>query len=886
MLPQSDAIEVNRSDGWCLHPDGSASLVGTNGKWRFRIAGRRTRVHLSLFVCGPAPSGCLTIVIGGSSTKYLLRLPQRITIDLEAKLYSELGDINVNFSFEPSCDEDLGPRISHVLLSLASTAAQAEGTIAPAWLCHGQVIDFTESSSRSYLSSGWGDHAAEGVQNSDCESTIVFRSSPSYGVRNVELSVAPILPVNPNFQHILAISSDGAVLAVIELKERTKIAIALPPSAGSECYSTFTFHSFLRGSSDGPRVYGDPLLASFLLLNMTLDVSEISQTTVLGPSISSFPTLACALGDLVRLFQEETENETRIGSARLRERIAIFLAGSTDDKLERHLRSSIVVFAFGWLRKVTSGYPRTIIEHEILESINSLPRLIAFTISYIFERGFSSSIDARLSQVPEVYLQDVEGVVEYVTRGPNCVRSDFDADAWITYLEIQAADIRDILALEGVGTSRGGAAARAVEKMDILQAIFSERNLRRLAKLRSECFELLLSVKGYQLELQHSAGVARDRIRLGVLVRNFLPTPEGWNLLGTYRALDKSKYETFLLMMDGRNCPDELHRVFEHVNDIGQLNPGQAVSNIRSMELDIFVIGAFWTGFENLSIIVTHQLAPVQINFAPAVPLTLGLRSFNFAICVQSAEPVDAQDHYTEKVVWMDSVPQSFFLCRDAFPSPMSERGLRERFALDDVNIVFASGAMQYKIGNKLIKAWARTLAKVDQSVIILYPFAANWLQEFQRASFKNWIYSKFEEEGVDSCRVHVVDQVSVDQVSGILSSADIYLDSFPYAGATTVVEALLHRLPIVVKPSQTQRGLWSTAWLREFGLDSCIAITEEDYVDIAVRLAFNSDERQRVSSAIMHVLIKENSRVLDSSAYGAALHTAFSAAIQLQRTR
>jgi hypothetical protein len=87
--------------------------------------------------------------------------------------------------------------------------------------------------------------------------------------------------------------------------------------------------------------------------------------------------------------------------------------------------------------------------------------------------------------------------------------------------------------------------------------------------------------------------------------------------------------------------------------------------------------------------------------------------------------------------------------------------------------------------------------------------------------------------------------------VKQILAAADIYLDSFPYSGATTTVEALQCGLPVVALQGQTQRGQQAAGWLIEFGLKELVAKSRRTYVKIVADLAGDAKRRANVQTHI-----------------------------------
>jgi hypothetical protein len=89
---------------------------------------------------------------------------------------------------------------------------------------------------------------------------------------------------------------------------------------------------------------------------------------------------------------------------------------------------------------------------------------------------------------------------------------------------------------------------------------------------------------------------------------------------------------------------------------------------------------------------------------------------------------------------------------------------------------------------------------------------------------------------------------VSFQDVKRILTVADLYLDSFPYSGATTTVEALSMGVPVVAFEGTSQRAHQAAGWLTEFGLEAWIASGTEDYAALCCKLINSPAQRRKYS--------------------------------------
>ena len=84
-----------------------------------------------------------------------------------------------------------------------------------------------------------------------------------------------------------------------------------------------------------------------------------------------------------------------------------------------------------------------------------------------------------------------------------------------------------------------------------------------------------------------------------------------------------------------------------------------------------------------------------------------------------------------------------------------------------------------------------------------------------------------------------------------LLQLADVQLDTYPYGGWTTNLEALYYGLPVVTQQGNLARSRWGAGLLSAMGISEGIAQNEREFVDWAVRFALEPRLRAQVSQKI-----------------------------------
>ena len=165
--------------------------------------------------------------------------------------------------------------------------------------------------------------------------------------------------------------------------------------------------------------------------------------------------------------------------------------------------------------------------------------------------------------------------------------------------------------------------------------------------------------------------------------------------------------------------------------------------------------------------------------------------------------------------------------------------------------MVFASGANFHKIVPELQDAWIRILASVPDSRLLLYPFNPNW-DGYSVELFMTHLADRLRNSNIDPVRVLVLEAAPTWQdVVQRLQLADIYLDSFPFCGATSLLDALLALLPVVAMDGTSHRTIQGAAILRSLGFGELVARDVDAYVGLAIRLAANRARRKSLAGKI-----------------------------------
>ena len=411
-------------------------------------------------------------------------------------------------------------------------------------------------------------------------------------------------------------------------------------------------------------------------------------------------------------------------------------------------------------------------------------------------------------------------------------------------------------------------AAFLAQNVSFKALYLSEANLLNVLSQRADILEFHLKNIGCQIDWDF---VRREpestKIRVGFLLDKISDEFETLAAIPNFEYLDRNKFEIivyYFQVQDERlgkyceNCVDKLVQLSEDLLT--------QVQEVRSYNLDILLISANTTDTSQpTALLCLHRLARVQMATAASTPATTGIRNIDYFLVGDLTLPADAAAQYREKLITLEG--SGVCLSYPVESAPARVEPTRSSWGATDESIVFMSSTPAFKIIPELRETWVKIIAAVPNSILVLYPFRSR-PDNYPTVPFYNEIRSLFGESGIDKKRVVVIRALPnrADCIK-CLKLADIYLDSYPYSDACSLVEPLLTGLPVVARKGQTARSRQSAAVLEELLIPELVANSENSYIEMSTALGTNPELRRRYRDRVQQK-IAANPKFLDSRAY------------------
>jgi predicted O-linked N-acetylglucosamine transferase (SPINDLY family) len=174
-----------------------------------------------------------------------------------------------------------------------------------------------------------------------------------------------------------------------------------------------------------------------------------------------------------------------------------------------------------------------------------------------------------------------------------------------------------------------------------------------------------------------------------------------------------------------------------------------------------------------------------------------------------------------EQVMLIDS-----FWCYDPCGMELAVNALP---AAEGGRVTFGNLNNFCKINDGVLELWARVLGGVPDSRLVLLSSPGGHRQRTQE--LLGWC-------GIDASRVEFVEPRARREYLGLYHRLDLVLDSFPYGGHTTSLDALWMGAPVVGLAGERPVSRAGLSVMSNLGLAEWVASTKDEYVAIAIGLA------------------------------------------------
>ena len=343
-----------------------------------------------------------------------------------------------------------------------------------------------------------------------------------------------------------------------------------------------------------------------------------------------------------------------------------------------------------------------------------------------------------------------------------------------------------------------------------------------------------------------------NKIKVGYYGAEFYNHPVLQLTKDIYKYHDRSKFEIYAFFHG--KVKDHLHyevkKYFKNFYDVNNISDEEIVNISKNIGIDIAVNLTGYTS-ESRNEIYLKRVAPIQINYL-GYSGTMGTNFMDYIIGDKILIPDGYYKYYTESVA---NLPVSFF------PNPSNIVISKKKFTKKSVGIpkdkfVFGSFNNSYKITPIIFNAWMEILKKTENSIL--------WLLNNNSKACENLI-KEAEKRNINSSRIIFADKLVYDEHLSRFEIMDLFLDTFPYNGHTTVIEAIRRKVPTLTMMGQSYASRVAGSLMCSIGLDELVTNNLEDYKNIAIEVAKNNRKFKEIKRKVS---LRKTQKLFDAKNY------------------
>ncbi len=295
-------------------------------------------------------------------------------------------------------------------------------------------------------------------------------------------------------------------------------------------------------------------------------------------------------------------------------------------------------------------------------------------------------------------------------------------------------------------------------------------------------------------------------------------------------------------------------RVKDEATEIARKNCKKFVEDIFSFEElcqiirgdNLHVLIYPEIGMDSMTLrLASLRLAPVQCA-SLGHPDTSGLPTIDYYLSSELMEPVDGDEHYTEKLIRLPNL--GFFYSPMKIISGDANRGM---FGLNYDSIIYLCSHALFTHLPQYDEIFPRIAKEVQNPQFV---FISHFdIKNFVTERFITRLKKTFSSFKIDYEKYVVfLPHLSPERYHLLNSVSDIFLDTIGWSANNSTFEAINFNLPVVTLRGKLMRQRHSAGILTMMGLTETIANSVDEYVEIAVRLGKDVKWRKQISEKIV----------------------------------
>ena len=353
-------------------------------------------------------------------------------------------------------------------------------------------------------------------------------------------------------------------------------------------------------------------------------------------------------------------------------------------------------------------------------------------------------------------------------------------------------------------------------------------------------------VDTYKVDLKN------NNLIIGFVSGDFREHAVSYQITGLIRELKKF-HDLKLFAYYNNNYEDnktkELKSYFHKFENIFEVNDDELIKKIVEDKVNILIDLSGYSSLNRLSVF-TAKPAPIQIT-AFGFLKTTGLKEIDYIIGDQNI--LISDNDFTEKVLKIKEIWSTLDI-NNIFSQIQELPQKKNKY------ITFGAFNNFNKLNKNTLILWSEILKNVPGSKI----FFNNYTYEDSRV--RNFLYLAFEKNNIKKNRILIENGGNREKILKDYNKIDILLDTYPYGGGTTSLEAAWMCVPILTISGANFVSRGATSVNQSLGMSDWNCTNGAEYLEKAIKFSNDVNSLEKLKSEL--ILKRMNNKSFDNVFY------------------
>jgi len=344
------------------------------------------------------------------------------------------------------------------------------------------------------------------------------------------------------------------------------------------------------------------------------------------------------------------------------------------------------------------------------------------------------------------------------------------------------------------------------------------------------------------VRFDRAAPSGERKIRVGYVSPRFQAASMAFALLPVLARHDRTRFEVFCYAQ--REAFDATGEQFRALADGWRETQGRTDEDVAAAiaadGIDVLVDLAGHTPGNRLGVFARRP-APLALSWLDYFNTT-GVESIEAIVADDVALATPLAQRFVETPVSVGPV-------RYVYEAPAYAPAVSAPPGVNGAPVTFGTFARLAKITEGALDAWSAALERLPTCRLLLKN------DTLADSAARVAVLDAFKRRGIDTARIELRGASSHERMLAELSEIDVVLDTFPYNGGITTLEALWMGRPVVTLRGDILVGRQGAAILAAAGLADLVATGVDDYIRIALEAARDGPRRVRLAQTLRGTL-------------------------------